>query len=166
MPEDLVSSGCSSSFVLEYKTNPKAWHMSFLFFVLWPILVAFMHFAQETVGHYLQQSLGLSTFSSFSSLPSLPARFQVVLCVFGLWSVVQSFLLILSFDQAKQQHSVASFHTNNPQISLSSRWFLSLVRLVFSFWKLQKNTKPCFLSPLAYHTKPDVCWCCNDFMTM
>lgn len=88
--------------------------MSFLFFVLWPILVAFMHFAQEIVGHYLQQSLGLSTFSSFSSLPSLPARFQVVLCVFGLWSVVQSFLLILSFDQAKQQHSVTSFQTNNP----------------------------------------------------
>jgi len=87
MPEDLVSSGCSSSFVLEYDSKLKPKHISFIFLVLWPIMVVFMHFAQETVRRYLQQSLGPSTYSSFSSFPlpyQLAFRWFVVSLSCGL----------------------------------------------------------------------------------
>lgn len=116
MPEDLVSSGCSSSFVLEYENSLKAQHISFLFLVLWPIMAVFMRFAQETQTLFATEPKAFYFFIFFLfSLfcLTIPISFQVVHGVFELWPVIQGLLLILIFDQAKQ-HSVATFQTEFP----------------------------------------------------
>lgn len=144
MPEDLVSSSCSSSFVLEYESNLKAQHISFLFnfgsLANYVSIYAFCSGNCQTLFATEPRAFYFLIFFLFSLAREIP--YQVAF----KWSVV-SFSHDSKFTPNSHfwsgeilLHCQLWSRIPHPKISLSFRWFLSLVKLVSFLRRLQENT--------------------------